>query len=192
MSRWWGKKRNRAGGGVSRTEAGGIWIQVKQTSHTEVDYKRAASLMSSLAIGHVKRRTAAGTDIHGRPFRPYSPGYRQKLIDAGQDPNVNLMLTGGMVGSVQEKGRRVSRTMAQVIIGPGTGTSPAVSLGRTARRTSRRGPPHNIVGGYHQRGAGSMPARKWLGLSPKGRKQIADALKKKGAGVLKTKKGPPR
>ena len=163
---------------------------VEWKTRVEVDKARALSLVSALAIGAIKRRTGQGLDIDGKPFRPYSQTYRRMLVEGGEDPSkVDLRLTGGMLNSVAELRRRISGRRATAWIGPGTGTSPAVSLvnGR-AKRLGRRGPAHNLVGAWLHFGTAKMPARPWLGLTPKDRDSIGRQLTKKGAGVLVVKR----
>lgn len=154
------------------------------------DKAKALSLVSSMAIGAIKRRTGKGIDIDGDPFRPYSSAYRRALTEGGEDPSkVDLRLTGGMLNSVKELRRQITDRRATAWIGPDTGTSPRVSLrDGHAKRTGKRGPAHNLVGAWLHYGTHKMPARPWLGLSPKDRKAIAAQLTLKQSGVLVVKR----
>lgn len=171
---------------------GGFSMSFKWQSHTVVDYEKAANLMAALAMGHIKSRTARGTDMHGKAFHPYSPAYRSALAKAGQDQKVNLMLTGGLLNSVGVRKKRATKKSAKVQIGLSSGTSAQVSLGTTARRTGRRGPPHNLLGAWLHHGHGRLPPRPFMGLSSEGRKEIAAALTNPKAGIIKYKHGPPK
>jgi phage gpG-like protein len=194
MSRF---KRGAFRGGAGRrgrqrhTEGGFITAgTVRFTQQIEVDSGKALALMSSLGIGFVKRRTDKGRDISGAPFKQYSATYSEALTKAGENPGkVDLTLTGGLVNSINEISRAVTQHGGVVRIGPGTGTSPQVSLwGGHAKRTGKRGPAHNIVGSYLHFGTPKMPARKFLGLTLKERKKISRALKQQSAKVLKEKR----
>jgi hypothetical protein len=49
----------------------------------------------------IKTRTVQGRDVDGKPFKPYSEGYRLFRIKKGRPVNkVNLTFTGSMLGSM--------------------------------------------------------------------------------------------
>lgn len=145
--------------------------QVRFEGEISIDMKRAADVVSALAIGEVKRAVAEGRDREGRPLQPYSASYQKSLAEAGEDTRVDLRVTGGLMGSIGER-YRVERGDTLVIgIGPDSGTSPEVTMvkGR-AKRTGKRGPPHNILAMWLSR------LRPFLGLSASARQRIVRAL----------------
>ena len=156
----------------------------------ELDLGKMADLVAALAIGHVKKRTREGRDIHDRPFRPYSAMYRAQLAEGGEGTNVDLSVTGGLLNSVKLLRKDVRKDGFLVRIGPGSSTSPSVHFdGGAAKRTGRRGPAHNILGAWLHYGRGKLPARPWLGLSPQGRREINRAIERRRSGLFKhTKK----
>lgn len=164
---------------------------VRFTQRIAIDKGRALSLISSLAAGFIRKRTADGKDISGAPFKPYSPMYREMLTKGGEDANqVDLTVTGGLLASINERKRTVTAHGGSVVVGPDTGTSPRVSFrdGR-AVRTGGRSPPHNVIGAWLHFGRGRMPPRKFLGLTPRERQKISKALTRASAKVLKEERG---
>ena len=130
-------------------------------------------LVASLVIGHIRERCEAGLDIDGRAFQGYSDDYRDTRLDLGRNARpVDLLMTGGLLGAVQV----VERTDSTTTIGVGTGTSSqrrAPTQGNRRRRAGeRRGPPHNLLGQWHQTGAGHNKRRRWFGVSPRGNAEI--------------------
>lgn len=164
---------------------------VRFTQRIEIDRGKALSIISSLASGFIRKRTASGKDIHGNPFASYSSSYKARMAEGGEDPNrVDLTVTGGLIASINERSRSVHGNGGSVIIGPDTGTSPAVAfLKGRAKRTGKRGPAHNILGAWLHFGTPKMPARPFLGLTQKERQKISKALTRASAKVLKEKRG---
>lgn len=145
------------------------------------DSAKAARIVAALVPGLVLARTAAGRDMYGRPFAPYSARYRAALADAGEDGRVDLRLTGGMLNSVKARDVAVTPTSATVTVGPDTGTSPRVVLADgVARRTGQRGPAHAVVGFWLHHGTPHMRPRPWAGLDDRDRKSLARALERAG------------
>ena len=137
-----------------------------------VPMERIAKLVSMLAPSLIRERSKQGIDIHDRAMAAYSPGYRERIVGAGESPSVDLTVTGGLLGSV----RAVSidwwmdetGSGFKIVIAPGTGTSAAVSFSDgKAKRTGRRSPTHATLGAIHHYGLGNAPPRPWLALSPK-------------------------
>lgn len=138
-----------------------------------IDARKLLDLLASLVIGHIRERCEAGLDIAGRAFLPYSDDYRDNRLDLGRNARpVDLLMTGGLMGAVQV----VERTESVTTIGVGTGTSSqrrAPTQGNRRRRAGeRRGPPHNLLGQWHQDGAGHNKRRRWFGVSPRGDAEI--------------------
>lgn len=137
-----------------------------------------------LIVGWVVRRTAGGRDLHERPFRGYSPRYRERLARMGETSLVDLRVTGGLLNSVRHLRTEANgKDRVTMFFGPGTGTSPQVAPPplrgkRRARRTGRRGPPHNLVGAWLHYGHGKMPPRPWLGLGKEGDGMVRRALER--------------
>jgi hypothetical protein len=137
-----------------------------------VDVEALLRLIASLVVGHIRERTGKGLDVDDKPFKPYSEDYAADRAALGRNTSpVTMLMTGGMVGSVGI----VDEDADSVTIGLGTGTSPQLSPPtRTRRRktTGKRGPPHNLLGRWHQEGQGNNPKRRWFGVSPRGDKAI--------------------
>lgn len=162
---------------------------VRKGEKAKIDVLTMAKRIAAFVPGLILERVDAGLDIRDKPFAPYSPNYRAALALANEDGKVDLRLSGGLLNSV--KVRRIVRKADGVVvvhIGPDAGTSPRVPLAppwvvndpqaRAAwarnppRRDGKRGPPHNAVGAYLQRGTPTMRPRPWLGLSPSDLKDL--------------------
>jgi hypothetical protein len=142
-----------------------------------VNVPRLVALLEVEAVTRIQRRTAEGRDINDRPFAGYSPSYRQALGRGGEGLDVDLTLTGGLLKSVHVVDTRTTGNETTIVIAPGTGTSPRVSLvDGVARRTGGRSDTHNVVGYYLHVGTPRMPARPWLALSPSDRKAMREVL----------------
>lgn len=144
------------------------------------DLKAVATLLKSLVPSVIVQRVDAGRDINDKAFAGYSSGYVKALAKAGQNTNVDLRLTGGMLASVKARSVVLTKDKLEIFFAPDAGTSPAVSLGKTMHRTGARGPAHNIVGEYIHTGTPHMKPRPWMGLSPKDKaaveRQIRDII----------------
>lgn len=157
-----------------------------------LDLKKLGQAAGAYAVGHILERVDQGKDIHDRAFTGYSPSYKQALVEMGEGTATDIRLTGGMLNSLRVQSVEVVNGQAIVTIGPGTGTSPQVAppaKGKArAKRTGKRGPPHNLVGLWIHRGTSKMPARPWLGVSPQGLRELASHLMRASAAWLKGKK----
>ena len=138
---------------------------------------KVAKVIAALVPGMIIRRTGQGIDRNGKKFQGYSRAYRKALAAGGESQAVDLRLTGGLMNSIKVRSSTHSDTEATVTVAPDTGTSPAVTLadGR-AKRTGRRGPPHNVLAYWIETGTGTAPARPFLGLTPEQERQIMDAI----------------
>jgi len=109
--------------------------------------KRAAQIIKAFVPGAILERTNAGIDMNGRAFAGYSTSWRETLALGGEDPKVDLRLSGGMMNSVKAREMIITATTATVITAPDTGTSPEVrpSLSATAfnRRASKADRAYN-------------------------------------------------
>lgn len=74
--------------------------------------------------GMIIGRTERGLDIKGQPFAAYSPRYRNQLRRMGEDPKVDLRLSGGLLNSVKARDALLRADSVEVTIAPDTGTSP--------------------------------------------------------------------
>ena len=139
--------------------------------------KRAAAIVKAFVPGAIIERTNAGIDMHGRAFAGYSSSWRETLALGGEDPKVDLRLTGGLLNSIKARETILTETTATVITAPDTGTSPAVSPknGRM-KRAGKRGPPHNVLAGYIHDGTARMPPRPFLGLAKDEEKELGGLL----------------
>ena len=144
---------------------------------TIIDVDAIAKKCAALIPGYILRRCGDGRDIHDKPFAKYSGSYMHALVAGNESTVVDLRLTGGMLNSVKLRDTKRSGEGLELIFGPDTGTSPAVSLadGR-AKRTAKRGPPHNVVGYWIHHGTPTMKARPWLGLSPRDMASLKKAI----------------
>ena len=138
-----------------------------------VNTVKVAELLASLAIGHMRERCEAGIDTDNKRFQDYSQGYAETRLALGRNSSpVDLLMTGGLLGAVQV----VERTDDYVVLGVGTGTSSrrrAPTQGNRRKRAGeKRGPPHNLLGQWHQYGSGHNPRRKWFGVSRPGETDI--------------------
>jgi hypothetical protein len=130
-------------------------------------------------VGIIQRRTAQGKSWKGGALAQYSASYKEALSEGRESWKVDLTLTGSYLADIKvlkilERARDIV-----ILIGPGTGTSPHVNLGNgRAQQTGRRSPPHNILGGYLERGTAHMPARPHLGITPEERKRVSSLLAK--------------
>ncbi len=177
MTRYRNRRRRRAGTSRSARADG-----VRFEGVIEIELDKAADVVASLVPGEILQQQAKGLGDDGNPMAPYSDSYRRALTRAGRDGSVvDHRLTGGMLGSVGERSRQMDKKTALVRIGPDSGTSPQVSLGKgVAKQTGRRGPPHNQLAKWLAR------KRPWLGLGPRAVKRIAKALEK--AGLLRSER----
>jgi hypothetical protein len=124
------------------------------------------------APGAIIERTGRGLDLKGKPFAAYSPRYRNRLKRMGEDPKVDLRLSGGLLNSVKARDALLRADSVEVTIAPDTGTSPvwkAKAGGKRreqGKRSAKQSPPHNIVGYWLHFGSPTMRARPWMGLDP--------------------------
>ena len=140
---------------------------------------KVAKVIGALVPGMIIRRTGQGIDRNGAPFAPYSQAYREALSRGGESPAIDLRLTGGLMNSIKVRSSVHTDHDATVTIAPDTGTSPAVTLadGR-AKRTGRRGPPHNVLADWIEHGTGRAPPRPFMGLTEEQERQLWAAILK--------------
>lgn len=141
------------------------------------DGAKVAKVIAALVPGMIIRRTGQGLDRDGNPFAPYSSEYRKRLAAGGESQAVDLRVTGGLMNSIKVRSSTHTDTGATVVVAPDTGTSPAVSLADgKAKRTGRRGPPHNVLGYWLETGNGRAPPRPFMGLTPEQERQLWAAI----------------
>lgn len=144
----------------------GSRVKVSTSGELEIDTKRLVNHLKARIPGMVQRRTQAGIDERGKPFKPYSSEYQVARLKSGRSAQPSLWLTGGMVASYGLRSVQLHGTTITLLFGPGASTSAQLALGsKGSITTGRRSPPHNLLGWYHQTGAGSLPKRRWIGLS---------------------------
>ena len=157
----------------------GSRVRVSASGQLEIDIKRLKAHLKARVPGMVQQRTNKGIDERGRYFKGYSQDYAKARLRSGRDIVPTLWLSGGMVSSYAfRSSRRIGEHTLALFFGPGAGTSPEIALntlwhnengkrvpGTGGTRTGRRSPPHNLLGYYHQIGAGSLPKRRWMGLT---------------------------
>lgn len=150
-----------------------------------VNVAKIMELVASLVVGHIRERCEDGLDIEDRIFLPYSDGYADTRAALGRNTAIpDMLMTGGLLGAVQV----VERTADSVTIGVGTGTSKQLRAPTTRNRRKRagekRGPPHNLLGKWHQEGTGKNKKRRWFGVSPRGDKEIRKDLNRQKPPLL--------
>lgn len=158
---------------------GNIRVIVKNPQKVAIALRKArlglADKIMKYVVGKIKRRTHQQTDMHGRPFHPYSKQYRNALGRAGQDQRIDMRLNGWMMDSIGLRKTEAKKDRLTVIIGPSIAQMPKTSLSKGGRK--RKGgarPANNALAYYHHTGKGRLPKRQFLGLT----KKEKDALKK--------------
>lgn len=154
-----------------------ITLETVLENEVSIDIKALVDVMVSSIPDLIRHRVSKGLDANDNPFAPYSASYRADLVAMGENTNVDLRQTGGMMTSLRaQEVIYHGPDVATVVVGLGTGTSPVVrppASGRPrAARTGERGPAHSLIGMWHQTGAGSNPVRRWAGLSPADRQRL--------------------
>lgn len=131
------------------------------------DAEKAARVIGAFVPGAILLRTDKGISTTGQAFAAYSTRYRRQLQLMGEDQKVDLRLAPPqMMTSVKVRGKRITSNGVEVVIAPGTGTSPQVTpRDGKARQTGKRGPPHNVLGYWIHHGTATMPARPFMGLT---------------------------
>ena len=157
------------------------------TGKLTLNYDVVVNYLRARVPGLVITRTRRGIDIKGRPFRAYSSAYAKARLAAGRAPGANLWLTGGMVGSFALRSSVLSLNRLRLHFAPDSVQSPTLTLTPSgAKSSSRLSPPHNILAHFHQTGAGNLPKRKWMGLTPAEWKKLAREIEQlNGIWVLK-------
>jgi len=150
-----------------------------------VNVRRILEVVATLVVGHIRERCEDGLDIEDRIFLGYSDGYAETRAALGRNTAMpDMLMTGGLLVAVQV----VERTDDTVTIGVGTGTSRTVRApskrNRRKRAGERRGPPHNLLGKWHQEGAGKNKKRRWFGVSPRGDGDIRRELNRQKPPLL--------
>ena len=155
-------------------------ITTKRTgTPAKFDGQKAGKLIAGYVPGAILRRTDQGLDVKGSQFAPYRPAYRDALVAMSEDGKVDLRLTGGLLNSIKARSIDVSTDGVRVTIAPDTGTSPQVhaSDGK-AKRSGKRGPPHNVLGYWLHHGTPTMQARPFMGLTPDQERELLALLTK--------------
>lgn len=91
------------------------------------NWPKIADFLSAIVPGAIRQRVQAGLDIHGNPLADYSPEWKAKLAAMGEAQNVDLRLTGGLMGSVKRLQKDLSGNVLTLTFGSGAGTSAEVS-----------------------------------------------------------------
>ena len=127
------------------------------------DPRRIAAIIKGVVPGMILERTNKGIDANGQQFAPYSKRYKKRLRLMGEDPKIDLRLSGGLLNSVKARGATLHPDRVEVIIAPDTGTSPvwAPKAGGQARydRAMRKFEKSAARGDYSAHVAGRQAAR---------------------------------
>lgn len=143
-----------------------------------------AALIKALVPGGIVERTGRGIDMHGRQFAAYSRRYLRQLQRMGEDPKVDLRLSGGLMNSIKARGVDITDNRVVVTVAPDTGTSPVWKAkaggkkSRSSRVQGKQSPQHNILAHYLHYGTAKIKARPFLGLTPEQTKSLFDAIRK--------------
>lgn len=157
------------------------------------------------AVGIIRKRTLAGVDVAGVPFRPYSAEYKRLKTGSGRSGDVNLTLAGGMLAGMVilsvtpqqaligfqgapagyrfKRLRKPHKTYAGGEMVTGAVTSRKLKDGRRQTHTLSRStaaPPvaNALKAAANDRGLGRNPRRHFFGLSEQERREvIAEAAK---------------
>ena len=127
------------------------------------DPRRIAAIIKGVVPGMILERTNKGIDANGQQFAPYSKRYKKRLRLMGEDPKIDLRLSGGLLNSVKARGATLHPDRVEVIIAPDTGTSPvwAPKAGGQARydRAMRKFEKSAARGDYSTQIAGRQVSR---------------------------------
>jgi len=158
----------------------GMGITTRRTGTPVKFYgAKAAKLIAGFVPGAILRRTDKGIDAKGNAFALYRQSYRDALIAMSEDVKVDLRLTGGLMNSIKARDVKVTPDGVRVTIAPDTGTSPQVyAADGKAKRSGKRGPPHNVLGYWLHHGTPTMQARPFMGLTPEQQRELYQILAK--------------
>lgn len=142
-----------------------------------------AKVIAGLVPGMILRRTEKGLDANGQQFAPYSARYRKHLRDLGEDPKVDLRVSGGLMNSIKARSIEILKDAVRVVVAPDAGTSPVWTkrkdkAGRASRTIGKQSPPHNIVGYWLHHGTPKMRARPFMGLTAEQWRTLRAAIAK--------------
>ena len=157
-----------------------------------LDQDQLLDYVTTRFVGMVIKRTRKGLDVDGKSFVSYSNAYIRQLAATGRGDGsrVDLTLTGGLLSSLGERRRQITKDRAEVWIGPSTSKGPALKYssppdGKPAMisdGTSKK--THAQIGSYHHRGKGHNPRREWLGLTRAEWRKLARELQKHDAALV--------
>lgn len=121
-------------------------------------------------IQFIKERTLNGLDINNNPFAPYKQSYKDTLdykIGHGDDPKVNLKLTGEMLGTLS-------------LISHGVGF---IKLGFTDQEAAKKAKWIEAPTGQK---FGKQPPRRFFGIAEKDLNKIIERYKSADAATITT------
>lgn len=153
---------------VSLTGRAGNYSKIKL-----VDQKLMTEV-GDFALTLIRRRTAAGKDVNGAPFKELSPGYaKQKQKELGNS-RADLTVSGRMVNEMG----RIGVTEKSVSLGwTGGGTGSSGGRGGTFIQRSRAVAGADKALFHNVTGAGkSQVKRKFFGLSTEERTLVRDRV----------------
>lgn len=163
----------------SRVNVNGKPLRMSTTGELEIQLDKIKKYLTARIPGIVISRTRKGIDQNGKPFRAYSENYARLKGLAGRTPGANLWLTGGMVGSFALRSHSKDAHGLHLFFAPDSAQSPTLLLTEDgAKQGSGVTPPHNTLAGYHQKGVGNLPRRKWIGLTRAESKKLAKEIEK--------------
>lgn len=88
------------------------------------DGRRVAAVVKGMVPGMILERTNKGIDANGQQFAPYSRRYQNFLRRGGEDPKVDLRLSGGLMNSIKARSIEILKESVRVVVAPDAGTSP--------------------------------------------------------------------
>jgi len=137
-----------------------------------VDLSKEINMSAGHIVNDIAKRVGQKKDIDGRPFQPLLPAtVKQKKTDpdaVGQFAEYPLIRTGALTGALGFGGsyikkRATPRDQEAIITAP-----------------NKKAP----YGQYHQSGGGSLPQRKWFGVSREAEKEIKKNMKRRLSRIL--------
>lgn len=136
--------------------------------------------IANFQIGRIKRRTAAGLDVNGNPFAPYSARYAEQRRKSGRETDrVQLRLTSGMMDSITVVSASAQRAVLGFKGASAAGVFARRSGGRKVKGSthavglSTRQVSNALKARWNDKGDGNAPARHFFGFSAEDRVFLA-------------------
>ncbi len=123
-----------------------------------VDLERVADVASDAVPKHIRERLSRNLDVNGASLAPLDADTLKHRAASGR---TSAQVLEGAPFEVREVRREVSQDRVEVTFG-------------AANADLRR------IGGYHQRGDGHLPERRWAGVSGEGLRDVVRRMLREG------------